>query len=55
MEKLLDVSNDYWSNFLHIAEENNMNSVNQGTPEGPQLGALNKRRSILIKTPLLSR
>lgn len=61
MEKLLEISTDYWNTFINVTDEN----VHQGVQQVPTLegGTLlggfpssnTRRRSILTRTPLTPR
>lgn len=58
MEGLLSISNDYWSTFINIQDENLYPGTNKPTPEmtqsNPRKSSLTggRRRSILMRTPL---
>lgn len=61
MEKLMEISSDYWSTFINVEDENVYSGVQQRTPEtgGSLLGGLpvsnTRRRSLLSRTPLQAR
>ncbi|XP_069957959.1 rac GTPase-activating protein 1 isoform X3 [Cherax quadricarinatus] len=61
MEKLLEISSDYWSTFINVTDENIYSGVQQPTPDngGSLLGGLpsvnTRRRSLLSRTPLQAR
>ncbi|XP_042207186.1 rac GTPase-activating protein 1-like isoform X2 [Homarus americanus] len=61
MEKLLEISSDYWSTFINVTDENIYTGMQQPTPEtgGSLLGGLpsgnKRRRSLLSRTPLQTR
>ncbi|XP_063609375.1 rac GTPase-activating protein 1-like isoform X1 [Penaeus indicus] len=61
MEKLLEISTDYWNTFINVTDENVHQGVQQlPTPEGGTLlggfpSSNTRRRSILTRTPLAAR
>lgn len=61
MEKLLEISTDYWNTFINVTDENVYQGVQQlPTPEGGTLlggfpSSNTRRRSILARTPLTAR
>nr|XP_045583871.1 rac GTPase-activating protein 1-like [Procambarus clarkii] len=60
MEKLLEISSDYWNTFINVTDENIYSGM-QPTPDngGSLLGGLpsanTRRRSLLSRTPLQAR
>ncbi|XP_045126323.1 rac GTPase-activating protein 1-like isoform X2 [Portunus trituberculatus] len=60
MEKLLEISSDYWNSFIQVADENTQ-PIEPRTPDfgGSMLGGVprstSRRRSQLFRTPLQSR
>lgn len=61
MEKLLEISTDYWNTFINVTDENVYQGGQQfSTPEGGTLlggfpSSNTRRRSILTRTPLAAK
>ncbi|KAF2363405.1 Protein kinase C-like phorbol ester/diacylglycerol-binding domain [Trinorchestia longiramus] len=56
MNKLLEISRDYWETFISITDENmfcGQTNVDFGHIKTPDTGRSNRRKSIITRTPLI--